>query len=187
MRKFQVPFERDKAENAGEVDFFTCHIAGEPWRYGLVTKEQMKLLAEGTSHDADGLCDAHLGHIYICAGGVTHPTVIHELCHAYLFQSQICSASLTADQTEEVMCDIFAYNWCKIALLARIIVANLMAYEEYLRTKKNQDWEECPADVVTRRLPEHLLELIATYATGGANPLLKAAIGKKKRGRASKT
>jgi hypothetical protein len=182
MRKIQLPFERDKAETAGEVDFFYCYVSGEPWRYARVTKEQMRILSDGVSMDAEGLCDGRLNTIYITEGSVDHPTVLHELMHAHFNQAQVHSAHLTDEQVEEVMCDIFAYNWCRMLLLARLIVHNLLCYEDYLAGNKEQEWIECPADVINGHVAEHLNDLVATYTvSGGANPLLKAGIAKKKR------
>jgi hypothetical protein len=186
MRKSKVPFERDKAEAAGEVDFFSCYVMGELWRYGVVTAAQMKILGAETDPDAHGLCDGVSNIIYILEGRVRHPVVIHELCHAHMYQSQTQSAKLSADQVEEIMCDIFAYNWSRILLLSRTIVHNLSCYGQYLKGEKKQPWESCLPDMINEELPNNLVELVATYATGGEqNPLLKCAIGKKKRRRRS--
>lgn len=187
MRKIKVPFERGPADKAGEVDYFPCHISGEPWRYAMVTSEQMKILSEdSTSEPADGLCSAADSTIYYRKGMISHTVAIHELAHAHFAETLTHSATLTADQVEEVMCDIMAFNWCRNILLARVMVHNMLCYEEYLKGNKKQDWEECPADVLNGPVADHLLDLVATYITSsGLNPLLRAAIGKKKRGKRS--
>lgn len=184
MRKTKLPFTREKVETAGYVDLFPCYVMGEPWRYGLVTSEQMKILGEDVCDDPAGLCTPANSTVYFLKGSVSHTIAIHELMHAYFAETLTHSAKLTTDQTEEVMCDIAAFNWCRIALLSRIMVHNMLCYERYLLGEEEQDWEDCPTDVITNRLPEHLLDLVATYATSsGLNPLLKASKAKKKRQR----
>lgn len=186
MQKTKLPFTREKVGEAGHVDLFPCYIMGEPWRYGLITAEQMKILGEDICDDPAGLCTPGDATIYFLKGSVSHTIAIHELMHAYLAETLTHSAKLTTDQTEEVMCDIAAFNWCRIVLLARIMVHNLSCYERHTSGERRQDWEDCPLDVITDRLPEHLLDLVATYsASCGLNPLLKAAKAKKKRQRRS--
>lgn len=183
MRKIKLPFEREPVETAGHVDYFPCYLAGEPWRYALVDEAQMKILAEEvTAETPPGLMSSGASAIYFLKGSVTHTTAIHELMHAYFAQTLTHSASLTADQVEEIMCDIAAFNWFRVVLLARVMVHNMLCYEDYLKGNKVQDWEDCPADVIDGKVPEHIIDLMATYIHScGLNPLLKAAIGKKKR------
>src|ERR1019366_6153670 len=102
MRTTKKPFTRDKAEDAGEADFFPCYIMGEPWRYGIVTAEQMKILGAGVSEEAPGLCDPNTSTIYFLKGSVTHTIAIHELAHVYFAETLTHSAKLTVDQVEEV-------------------------------------------------------------------------------------
>lgn len=186
MRKNELPFERGPVEETGEADFFSCYVMGEPWRYALVTQEQMKALAEDVAEDPSGLCVSETSTIYFLKGHVSHTIAIHELMHVYFAETLTHSAKLTADQTEEVMCDIAAFNWCRIILLAHLMVHNLMCYERWVAGEKEQDWKPAPADVIDGRVGENICDMIATYVSScGSNPLLKAARAKKKRPRPS--
>lgn len=186
MRKTRRrPFTKETVDSLGSIPVLQCYIGGEPWQYGLVTAEQMAKLTEtedAKDEDTAAICRGVAQQIFVQVGEITHTNVIHELGHAYMSMSCVQSADLDTDQVEEVMCDILAHHWCRILLLSRIMVHNLLCLEDYNRGNKNQDWMECPHDVLDRRMPENLLELIATYAgDGGLNPLLKARIAKKKR------
>ena len=180
----KLPFSQAQAESTGPVDLFSCYVMGEVWRYGTITEEQMRVIAEGVNEDAAALTSTDTNTIYFTRGSVTHTIAIHELMHVYFAETLTHSAKLTADQVEEVMCDVAAYNWFRIVLLARIMVHNLMCYERYVAGEKDQDWEAAPVDVIDGHVAEDICDLIATYISScGTNPLLKASTRKKRRPR----
>lgn len=183
--RISKPFSRDSAGQAGEVAYFHCYIAGEPWRYAMVTLDQMQKLADDMpNQEPVALCVSDTSSIFFLKGRVTHTTAIHEIVHAYFAETLTHSADLTADQTEEILCDIMAFNWCRIVLLARVMVHNMLCYELWLNGDKDQDWILPTADMIDGRVAENLCELVATYITScGYNALLKAATPKKRKRR----
>jgi hypothetical protein len=156
--------ELEDAEEPVELDFLFCRIAGHTWRYTLVTPKQMAII-HPEDPKAAGLCSSDDRVIFILDDSVQHNVIIHELAHAFKAASYTTSASLTADQIEEVFCDVFAYNWWKILRLANQMFYNLSLLIEVRRGARARDlhWEMPQADEGPEALIEELTELVESY------------------------
>lgn len=175
-KKKSLPFTREVLGGPAPVYLFKCSIAGELWRYALVTTDQMTAITN--DKECAGYCSIDSRHIYICDDSLNHEVIIHELGHAFFDQTSTLAADLTADQVEEVMCEIIARHWMKIVLLARVIYENLSRFatldKNNLNSALTETWAEHPPSTSDKRVPENLLTLIAEYDSGdGNNPFIE--------------
>lgn len=100
-----------------EVDIFETK-----WTVYLLSEE--KYIADWSDSDAaHTIPSTH--EIYFNEGELSRDTVVHELVHAFYAELCTSSASLTGDQVEEVMADLFGKHGDKILRLGRKLFKEL--------------------------------------------------------------
>lgn len=102
-----------------KIDHFTITVYGEIWNVYKVDLNDDVLLDE----ESDAEISLTNREIYIKKPDLV--SIRHELFHLYLDYTYTSSAKLTAEQMEEISCDIYAYKGEEIGKLANDILAKL--------------------------------------------------------------
>jgi hypothetical protein len=85
-------------------------VKGEEWTiYYEATQKAFKSKFKD-SGEAAAITNIVTRYIYFQPGYTDLPTIIHELVHAYYSTLCLHSASIEADQMEEIFCEMFAHN-----------------------------------------------------------------------------
>lgn len=160
----KCPYTQQYIEGLGLLDFFTIDLAGFAWRYTLVTKKQMAVANLSDDEECPGVCRPAQRIIYIKEDSIYHNVLIHELVHAFKDMTNTGTADMTADQTEEIFCEIFAYNWWQI-----LRAANQMSYnlQSLYWVREGADPEDLQWGPPHGELSVELTELIDTYVENG--------------------
>lgn len=172
---YEAPYLTQTSEEVGTLDFFFCRIGGHTWRYTLVTPEQMLAVSEDLlgeeGSECPGMCALVDRIIYIRNDSIHHNVIIHELVHAFKDATHTSTASLGENQTEEVCCEIFAYNWWRILRLAHQIHYNLSLLAEIHAGASPDDiaWETQLHDEASDSIAEELQNLMYGYNENGIN------------------
>lgn len=81
----------------------TLRIIDEDWTVRALTEEQY---AEIHQDESEGITLPEINTIDLRLNSIKFITIVHELCHAHMAVLPIQSAGLSAEQTEEVMCEL---------------------------------------------------------------------------------
>lgn len=91
-------------------------IRGVKWKVVLLSEASF---TEVYGDDCYSICESAEKAIYFSPSGVRLDCVIHELVHAYYDESVMSSATLTGDQVEECLADLFAFHGADMLKLSR--------------------------------------------------------------------
>ena len=86
---------------------YSCKIKGLDWSFQC--QSQLSYTREH-GKDSDAITYTHEKEVYFNKAKLLPSTVRHELLHCYVASSGINSASLTADQMEEICAEIFEHH-----------------------------------------------------------------------------
>lgn len=100
---------------------YTATIKGAPW---TITKLSTKAYTKKHGSGSEGMCVRDEKLIDIDTRWFTVATSIHEITHAFVSECYGHMIDLTADQTEELMCEIFSHHGEEILSYANKVVAH---------------------------------------------------------------
>lgn len=83
-------------------------VLGLPWTAHFLPKKTFNRHHAEDGYDVAAVTVCDDKQIHFRRAKLTRETVIHELCHAYIFELGAARADLNSDQLEEVYCDMVA-------------------------------------------------------------------------------
>ncbi len=93
-------------------------ILGHKWR--------IKRHVRWPHHDQDiALILPDKKELHFRSGPLSYETIVHELTHAYVEEICIGAVKLSAEQLEEIMCELFAKHGQTILAAARLLRSHL--------------------------------------------------------------
>lgn len=119
----------------------TVTILDKQWKIKVLkTKPFVKLFGD----DCVGMCDPNNKTIYYWYDGLTIPTIIHELVHAYTDELSFKELDLKDEQIEEFFCELVSKHQGAMMENARKIIGALNSKKfSCQRTRKQRSPSPC--------------------------------------------
>ena len=99
---------------------FVKQIKGSDWNINLMTQRQYN--RKHKEHKNTSAMTNGDKNIDLVVGVSSFVDIVHELGHAYFYESPTKSCNLTPYQTEELMCEIYSQNFLDILKIATEIM-----------------------------------------------------------------
>lgn len=97
-------------------------INGDPWKFRILRGDRFLHMHPEADLETQAITDSDEMIVDILDSQLSEEVIRHELIHVFVSQCCLDSASLSADQMEEVIADIYARNHSKLEVYTSIIL-----------------------------------------------------------------